>query len=358
MTDSSIDQSVSLTNSDEEDRSSKVNTELPINDTTNDAVVSNLPPQEKWNNIEVELTISVKGKSQILQKHSDKNYSSRNGVLNHNDDGVHVTTAGPTTVGPPYISKENECSVQSCLNGFTASELLSGNNKVCCDACTKRINGESGKSVNTNASKQFLISSLPAVLILHLKRFQLGPRHIFRKLGKDVTFPFLLDVAPFCSASPKIKKPHRSVDRNQKTILYSLYGVVEHSGSMHGGHYVAYVKIRPKLKSDDPRWKFVSKLINNNNNINEQHQGDIANGNDIHVSTNEYDSDESTTSANTTTSSSSSSDANSTASSFNDINIQPPPGKWYYASDSHVQEVDENRVSKAQAYLLFYERIY
>lgn len=27
-------------------------------------------------------------------------------------------------------------------------------------------------------------------------------------------------------------------------VLYGLYGVVEHSGSMRGGHYTAYVKVR------------------------------------------------------------------------------------------------------------------
>ena len=27
-------------------------------------------------------------------------------------------------------------------------------------------------------------------------------------------------------------------------VLYGLYGVVEHSGSMKGGHYTAYVKVR------------------------------------------------------------------------------------------------------------------
>jgi len=26
-------------------------------------------------------------------------------------------------------------------------------------------------------------------------------------------------------------------------VLYALYGVVEHSGTLHGGHYVAYVKV-------------------------------------------------------------------------------------------------------------------
>lgn len=29
-------------------------------------------------------------------------------------------------------------------------------------------------------------------------------------------------------------------------ILYSLYGIVEHSGTMRSGHYTAYVKVRPE----------------------------------------------------------------------------------------------------------------
>lgn len=36
----------------------------------------------------------------------------------------------------------------------------------------------------------------------------------------------------------------------------------------------------------------------------------------------------------------------------------PPPGKWYYVSDSHVRETTESEVLNAQAYLLFYERIF
>lgn len=34
-------------------------------------------------------------------------------------------------------------------------------------------------------------------------------------------------------------------------VLYSLYGIVEHSGSMRGGHYTAYVKVRtPQRKTE------------------------------------------------------------------------------------------------------------
>jgi ubiquitin carboxyl-terminal hydrolase 16/45 len=84
------------------------------------------------------------------------------------------------TLGTRYQCAENELSIQSCLNHFMSVEYMMGNNKVTCDACTERINGKNGKSVQTNATKQFLISSPPAVLILHLKRFQVGMRGMFR----------------------------------------------------------------------------------------------------------------------------------------------------------------------------------
>jgi ubiquitin carboxyl-terminal hydrolase 16/45 len=35
-----------------------------------------------------------------------------------------------------------------------------------------------------------------------------------------------------------------------------------------------------------------------------------------------------------------------------------PPGRWFHVSDSRINEVTEATVLKAQAYLLFYERIY
>lgn len=81
----------------------------------------------------------------------------------------------------------------------------------------------------TSSTKQYLISQVPPVLILHLKRFQ-TQRVGFRKVLKHVSFPMLLNLAPVCT---DYKKPQ----------LYALYGVVEHNGTVHGGHYVAYVKV-------------------------------------------------------------------------------------------------------------------
>lgn len=240
-----------------------------------------------------------------------------------------------TTLGARYNCDELECSIQSCLNQFTALELMTGNNKVCCDVCTRRINGRNGKSVNTNATIQFLISSPPAVLILHLKRFQVGPRCMFRKLTKGVTFPIILDIAPFCGAKVRDLP---NVSSTQDKILYSLYGVVEHSGGMRGGHYVAYVKSRAPLTKTDLRWSFLPNRQNSNLS-NGQSQKNM-NGDKI-----KRDDD------------SSLSGYESEDGPSQSEKIDEPEGKWYYISDSYVKEVPEKTVLNTQAYLLFYERI-
>lgn len=52
------------------------------------------------------------------------------------------------TVLPRYQCDDGECSIQSCLNQFTALELMTGNNKVGCENCTQRQN--KGKFIDGN----------------------------------------------------------------------------------------------------------------------------------------------------------------------------------------------------------------
>uniref|UniRef100_U5EYX0 Ubiquitin carboxyl-terminal hydrolase n=1 Tax=Corethrella appendiculata TaxID=1370023 RepID=U5EYX0_9DIPT len=269
-----------------------------------------------------------------------------------------------TTLAPRYQCEDGECSIQSCLSNFTTIELMTGNNKVGCEACTEKINGKDGKTVYTNATKQFLISSPPAVLILHLKRFQVGPRCMFRKITKHVTFPFLLDLAPFCGSKAK-KLPN--IRLHQKKLLYSLYGIVEHSGGMHGGHYVAFVKVRLPTTKTENSWDYLPKgskaELDQIDEQRERLEKALAKEKAREMGIKLNDSDD------TITSSSSGDDENNAgkqqegAVGGSPDNIDPntitnPPGKWYYVSDSMVKETSEEIVLKAQAYLLFYERIF
>lgn len=82
------------------------------------------------------------------------------------------------------------------------------------------------------AYKRYALQVAPRVLVLHLKRFQQDLKGRLTKLDAAVGFSFTLDVAPFLAAAAP--RPPSS--------CYHLTAVVVHSGSMRGGHYIAYVK--------------------------------------------------------------------------------------------------------------------
>ncbi|XP_034723987.1 ubiquitin carboxyl-terminal hydrolase 16 [Etheostoma cragini] len=199
------------------------------------------------------------------------------------------------TLATRTAPEKQECSVQSCLFHFTEVETLTQNNSLLCVTCTKRQSnkdkaGESKKNVYTDALKQMLISSPPPVLTLHLKRFQQNGYSIC-KVNRHVQFPLILDLAPFCVVKCE------NLMEGDTQVFYSLYGIVEHSGTMRSGHYTAYVKARPECPKSSSN-------------------GLTAEG-----------------------------------------HAEPSRGSWFHISDTSVQPVSESKVQSCQAYLLFYERI-
>ncbi|KAF6116896.1 ubiquitin specific peptidase 45 [Phyllostomus discolor] len=227
-------------------------------------------------------------------------------------EGRHMMSSSPQnafqTLSQSYVTTSKECSVQSCLYQFTSMELLMGNNKLLCENCTEKKQKcqretssavyaeKKAEGIYTNARKQLLISSVPVILILHLKRFHQAGLSL-RKVNRHVDFPLILDLAPFCSAT--CKNVHVGEE-----VLYSLYGIVEHSGSMRGGHYTAYVKVRTPSRK---LWERIT-------------------GKKSVPGLKEPDSE--------------------------------LAGQWVHVSDTYVQVVPESRALSAQAYLLFYERIF
>jgi len=49
--------------------------------------------------------------------------------------------AGATLAPRAPPASSSGCTIITCLKQFTAQELMSGNNKVGCEDCTERING-------------------------------------------------------------------------------------------------------------------------------------------------------------------------------------------------------------------------
>lgn len=126
----------------------------------------------------------------------------------------------------------------------------------------------------------------------------------------------------------------QNIRAGQRRILYSLYGVVEHSGTLRSGHYTAYVKVR---HSNPGTKHFLQTLVAGQPTVRH-----LVRAMQTAVA-----------------------DARATgepeAVDTEDIHtkqVVQPLGKWYYVSDSSVSEVRNiSNVLNCQAYLLFYERI-
>ncbi|XP_030850609.1 ubiquitin carboxyl-terminal hydrolase 16-like [Strongylocentrotus purpuratus] len=277
-----------------------------------------------------------------------------------------------STLAPRYQSKNQECSVLSCLNQFTAPELLTGTNKFGCETCTKAHKVEGKERVKyTDASKQLLIHQPPPILTLHLKRFQQVGYNL-RKITRHIEFPLILDVAPFCSTACK------RYANSENRVLYGLYGVVEHSGRLQFGHYTAFVKVRQPNETLTLYTLGIPRTLNLLNETCERQKTEKNNeerltkeklrssgrkneeGGDGPAGENTEKKSES---QNKTSNS-----VNHLVSERNHIqsavlpfhagrNVSIPSGKWYHISDTHVTEVSENKVLGAQAYILFYERL-
>lgn len=119
---------------------------------------------------------------------------------------------------------------------------------------------------------------------------------------------------------------------------------------------MAYVKVRPKLSKDDPRWEYLPKGTKAElDQIDEQKMELEKQAEKVkkRQMSSTKDSDNSMSSTST-----SSDEEEENAVGGSDEPSQEPVGKWYYVSDSHVREVSEESVLKAQAYILFYERIF
>jgi len=123
-------------------------------------------------------------------------------------------------------------TVYDCLNGFCSKETLRGEDKFQCDKCEKK----------TDAEKEVCIERLPESLILHVKRFRYEQGGWGfgggSKMAEKVEFPLngekkQLDMKRY------VHEESRGHPQNRVT-RYDLVGVVNHHGSMGGGHYTAF----------------------------------------------------------------------------------------------------------------------
>jgi len=94
--------------------------------------------------------------------------------------------------------------------------------------------------VRRKSKKRFVIWKLPKVLVVQLKRFEYT-QHRRDKINKTVTFPVNnFDLNKFTQ---------ESTDDSVRDCKYTLFGMVNHGGSLSGGHYTAEC-----MNSDNRKW--------------------------------------------------------------------------------------------------------
>lgn len=108
-------------------------------------------------------------------------------------------------------------SLENCFDLYVEGEILEGENAWYNEKTKKK----------QNVKKQITYWSLPSVLVIDIKRFNAQNR----KNQIMVTFPLEnFDLTKYV------------IGYKQDEYIYDLYGICNHSGGVHGGHYTAFVK--------------------------------------------------------------------------------------------------------------------
>lgn len=106
---------------------------------------------------------------------------------------------------------------------YTARELLDGDNQYDAEALGKQ-----------DAEKGTVFTKLPAVLTVHLKRFQFDPESMdLAKINDRYEFPCNMDLSAFVEGAV------------EGEWRYSLHSVLVHQGDVTGGHYYCYIRPAP-----------------------------------------------------------------------------------------------------------------
>lgn len=141
--------------------------------------------------------------------------------------------------GACNVTSNNGQGSSSCNNSHEPSNSIAGHvNELetslfeADGGLNEEVDCESVK-VKRNASKRMLINHAPPILTIHLKRFSQDTRGRLMKLSGHVGFKDVIDLSQYIDK--------RCTDDDE--YKYHLLGVVEHEGTMRGGHYVAYVRV-------------------------------------------------------------------------------------------------------------------
>jgi len=133
-------------------------------------------------------------------------------------------------------------------------------------------------------------------------------------------------------------------------LMYTLYGVVEHSGTLRSGHYTAYVKLRSPETTTSQCLEFLQSLSPSQMSVNQL----VTKLRSISLSCKHHHPQAQQQQL-----------SNDNESELNGLpgehwqcsSSLATDGRWFHVSDTSVSQVKLANVLHCQAYILFYERI-
>ena len=163
------------------------------------------PANKNYLSIPNDCLINVEWKTDVVKK--DLKEENVTYILNHSSSKKVFETCQ---------EEEEKRNIYDCLDLFTREEVMKN---VLCEKCNKK----------TNFKKRLEIDKFPKYLTLILKRFKYT-KMFTTKIDNLIQFPLEnLDMTNYIT--PKEGK-----------IKYNLFGVVNHSGTLSGGHYHCDIK--------------------------------------------------------------------------------------------------------------------
>lgn len=137
-----------------------------------------------------------------------------------------------------YFLEPSHISLEQCLQLFMEPETLAPDEAWYCPQC----------KAHREATKQMSLWRLPPILIVQLKRFSFKNLIWRDKIDKMVEFPVRdLDLGQFyCGPSCPSGSP-----------TYDLYAVINHHGSILGGHYTSFARLvnQYNTRRSDVGWR-------------------------------------------------------------------------------------------------------
>lgn len=146
------------------------------------------------------------------------------------------------------IPKQGRAHVYDCLRNYTKEERLGAEDSWTCPNC----------KVPREATKRITITRAPQILVIQLKRFKSVRRGFTDKNSTMIDFPLKrLDLTPFTVPSLSAQDAREAEAKYGSAILepqhetsppfeYDAYGVVQHFGTLTGGHYTALIRTDPR----------------------------------------------------------------------------------------------------------------